>query len=173
MRHISDAEPASTAATQQPAENVSEHLADLSFAPRLLVWAARVWWQDAATARTSPSGPAHPTHPAHPAHMIGQAFALARCRDAAPAFDELMLMARHGACRHLDIASHTSRLGRDEQALLGVVAAFQNDAVIGGERALERWLPPATARLAADAALKLAREMGRAQLYVERRCPYA
>jgi hypothetical protein len=38
--------------------------------------------------------------------------------------------------------------------------------VAGGEAALDTWLPPATARLACDAALTLARQMGRAGLYV-------
>lgn len=148
--------PASTSTTFQPVDGPTQ-IDDLHFAARLVVWAARLWWRDRGNETGSRT-------------MLAQAFTLARCNIAAvAAFDELMLMALHGACRHLDFASHPTRLGRDEQALIDVIAAFQDDAVIGGERALEDWLPPATARLACDAAITLSRALGRAGLYVHPR----
>lgn len=155
MRQFPDHPPFSNAATASTPHSlrVPVELECLSFAPRLIVWATRAWWQDRGEATGSRD-------------LIAQAFTLARCKGADIAFDELMLMALHGACRHLDIASSSTRLGRDEQAIIKVLAAFQDEAVIGGEKALEAWLPPATARLATDSALTLARQLGRAGLYV-------
>lgn len=136
-----------------PASAVVETIAQLTFPSRLLVWAARTWWADHGEQDGS-------------RQRLAQGFRLARCPDAPDAFDELMLMVAHGACRCVDIRDGLGAPGADEIALLRVVAAFQDDAVIGGERALETWLPPATARLASDPAIKLARAMGRAGLYV-------
>jgi len=137
-------------------------LTTLPFAPRLIIWAARLWWQDRGNAQGGRP-------------MLVHAFTLARCAGAAPAFDEVMLMVLHGACRHVDIGAspvplaspRTAGMTRDEQALLGVIAAFQNGAVIYGEQALDAWLPPATARLACDPALVLARHLGQAGLCVQ------
>ena len=157
MRQFPDQPAAGTPATCPTAESLEPASLDtLSFAPRLVVWAARLWWQDRGD--TTGSRP-----------MIAQAFTLARCHGAEAALDELMLMALHGACRHLDFAAHHRTLGADELAIIRILAAFQDDAVIGGEQALEAWLPPATARLAVDSALTLARQMGRAGLYLRPR----
>jgi len=154
MRQIPDTQPASNAATSQTQANGDQAYLDaLAFSPRLLVWAARIWWSDRGAQNGS-------------RRLIAQAFTLARCPGADAAFDELMLMALHGACRHLDFGTHPRHVAADELALLRVIAAFQDDAVVAGETALETWLPPATARLACDAALTLARCMGRAGLYV-------
>ncbi|WP_428482429.1 hypothetical protein [Pyruvatibacter mobilis] len=153
MRNIPETQPAGTAATAPRPAAETAYLDALPFAPRLLVWAARAWWSDRGNDEGS-------------RRLISQAFTLARCPGADAAFDELMLMALHGACRHLDFASHPRRVAVDELALLRVIAAFQEEAVAGGEAALDTWLPPATARLACDAALTLARQMGRAGLYV-------
>lgn len=153
MRTIPDTQPASSAATTSNPVEETTYLDALPFAPRLLVWAARAWWSDRGNNQGS-------------RRLISQAFTLARCPGADTPFDELMLMALHGACRHLDFAAHPRRVAVDELALLRVIAAFQEEAVAGGEAALDAWLPPATARLACDAALTLARQMGRAGLYV-------
>jgi len=148
---------AGTSATRSTATQPAPATLDsLTFAPKLIVWAAREWWQDRGDKDGS-------------LRMISQAFTLAGCAHACTAFDEVMLMALHGACRHLDFAVHHQRLGADELALLRVLTAFQDEAVIGGEKALESWLPPATARLAVDPTLVLARSLGRAGLYVRTR----
>ena len=157
MRQFPDQPTSSTPATCPTAERLEPTTLDtLPFAPRLIIWAARLWWQDRGDETGS-------------RQMSAQAFTLARSQGADAAVDELMLMALHGACRHLDFATHPRNLGTDELALLRVLAAFQDDAVIGGEQALESWLPPATARLAVDSALTLARQMGRAGLYMRPR----
>lgn len=157
MRQFPSPPASSTSATCPTAADLEPACMDtLSFAPRLIIWAARQWWDDRGNAEGSRA-------------MIAQAFALARCGGADDAFDELMLMALHGACRHLNFGSHHRHLGTDELALLRVISAFQDDAVIGGETALESWLPPATARLACDSALTLARRLGRAGLYMRPR----
>jgi len=157
MRQFPDQPTSSTPATCPTADRLEPATLDtLSFAPRLIIWAARLWWQDKGDEAGS-------------RQMIAQAFTLARSHGAETAFDELMLMALHGACRHLDFDTHPRNLASDELALLRVLAAFQDDAVIGGEQALEAWLPPATARLAVDSALTLARQMGRAGLYMRPR----
>ncbi len=142
------------AASPPAAESgAGETIALLTFPSRLLVWAARAWWTDRGEQDGS-------------RRQLAQGFRLARCPDASGAFDELMLMVAHSACRCVDIRDGLGAPGADEIALLRVVAAFQDDAVIGGEQALETWLPPATARLASDPAITLARAMGRAGLYV-------
>jgi|GEM_PF-4367979 len=153
MRQFPESHPVPAEAKGLPASDPPAALDGLSFAPRLIIWAARLWWQDRGAKDGS-------------RRMLAQAFTLARCPGAETAFDELMLMALHGACRHLDFACHVERLGRDEQALLDVIAAFQDHAVIGGERALDAWLPPATARLASDSAILLAKRLSRAGLLI-------
>lgn len=168
-------------------EGVADTLAGLGFAARLTVWAGRVWSRD----KGAPEGSAR---------VLAHAFRLARCRPALMPFDQLMLIALHGACRPVRFGPWPARQGAngdkpgdpasragapsdtpapgsppfagltsDEARLLRVIAAFQDEAVIGGERALEAWLPPATARLAVDPALMLARSFGRAGLYVRPR----
>ncbi len=157
MRQFPSPPASSTSATCPTAAELEPACMDtLSFAPRLIIWAARQWWEDRGAVTGSRT-------------MIAQAFTLARCGGSDEAFDELMLMALHGACRHLNFGSHHRHLGSDELALLRVISAFQDDAVIGGEAALESWLPPATARLACDSALSLARRLGRAGLYMRSR----
>mgnify|MGYP005839503769 CR=1 FL=1 len=130
-------------------------LASLGFAARLVIWAARRWMTD----KGDPHGSGL---------QIAEAFRLARCQPALPALDEIMLMAVHGACRPVSFGAEAG-LTSDEVALLRSVAAFQDEAVIGGERALETWLPASTARLASEPALRLARALGRAGLYVRPR----
>jgi len=157
MRQFPSPPASSTSATCPTAAELEPACMDtLSFAPRLIIWAARQWWEDRGAVTGSRA-------------MIAQAFTLARCGGTDESFDELMLMALHGACRHLNFGSHHRHLGSDELALLRVISAFQDDAVIGGENALESWLPPATARLACDSALTLSRRLGRAGLYMRSR----
>lgn len=139
-----------------PVQPAAGCLARLGFAARLVLWASRTWNTDRG---------AHDGSARH----LAQAFRLARCRPALVPFDEVMLMAVHGACRPVVFAARDAELTRDESALLRAVAAFQDDAVVGGERALDAWLPAATARLAADPALRLARALGRAGLYIRPR----
>ena len=136
------------------------HLSKLNTAENVLLIAMRDWVSSVNRDKD-------------PRPFLGQAFGAAGISDAAPMFDELMLLTAATAIRGMDIrCENCDVVGAGEKDILSVISFFQSGRVHWGYNRLLSWLPAASARKAFPFARALSNTMSDAGLYLELRNEY-